>query len=66
MLPQSIRTTLEQHLKDVRRLHEQDVTAGRLLEVYLPYALDRPYKSAAAKVVLRLPGSETPNCSAAV
>jgi integron integrase len=46
MLPQSIAAALELHLKDVQRLHEQDLMAGHG-EVYLPYALERKYKSAA-------------------
>jgi integron integrase len=46
MLPQSISTALELHVKDVKRLHEQDLKAG-FGEVYLPYALERKYRNAA-------------------
>jgi integron integrase len=46
MLPQSIGSALELHLKDVKRLHAQDLQGGDG-EVYLPYALERKYKNAA-------------------
>jgi integron integrase len=45
MLPQSLGAALELHLKDVKRLHEQDLKAGAG-DVYLPYALERKYKNA--------------------
>lgn len=46
MLPQSINSALKLHLNDVKGLHELDLMAG-YGEVYLPYALERKYKSAA-------------------
>lgn len=45
MLPQSLGSALELHLKDVKRLHDQDLKAGHG-DVYLPYALERKYLSA--------------------
>ena len=45
MLPTSLVVPLQEHLKRVKLLHEQDLTAG-FGQVYLPYALDRKYPSA--------------------
>ena len=45
MLPESLASSLQDHLVRVRELHRQDVEAGHG-EVYLPYALDRKYPSA--------------------
>ncbi len=46
MLPQSLSRALEVQVEAVQRLHEEDLKRGGG-EVYLPYALDRKYKSAA-------------------
>jgi len=46
MLPAMVMPRLTEHLFRVQRLHGQDVAAG-LGEVYLPYALERKYPSAA-------------------
>lgn len=45
MLPASLITPLQEHLKRVKLLHEQDLAAGYGC-VYLPYALDRKYPNA--------------------
>ena len=45
MLPASLVTPLQEHLKRVKLLHEQDLAAG-YGQVYLPYALDREYPNA--------------------
>src|SRR5437879_10430657 len=45
MLPQSIKTQLQDHLKRVEIVHQSDLRLG-FGEVYLPYALDRKYPSA--------------------
>lgn len=46
MLPRSINKALELHLDGVKRLHEQDLKAD-FGDVYLPYALERKYRTAA-------------------
>jgi integrase len=46
MLPTLVAEPLKAHLKQVRALHEQDLSEG-FGEVYLPYALDRKYPNAA-------------------
>jgi integron integrase len=46
MLPTSLVTPLQEHLKRVKLLHAQDLAAG-YGQVYLPYALDRKYPHAA-------------------
>ena len=46
MLPASLVNPLKAHLQRVKMLHEQDVAAG-FGEVYLPYALEFKYPSAA-------------------
>ena len=45
MLPESLIAPLQEHLKRVKLLHEQDMAAG-FGQVYLPYALDRKYPNA--------------------
>ncbi len=45
MLPESLIAPLQEHLKRVQLLYEQDLAAG-YGQVYLPYALDRKYPSA--------------------
>jgi integron integrase len=45
MLPESLIAPLQEHLKRVKLLHEQDLAAG-YGQVYLPYALDRKYPNA--------------------
>ncbi len=45
MLPAAIKSGLQRHLRDVRRLHEEDLREG-YGEVYLPYALARKYPNA--------------------
>jgi len=45
MLPQQVKTSLQQHLQDVKHLHTQDLAAGGGA-VYLPYALERKYPNA--------------------
>ena len=42
MLPQHVKTPLQQHLQDVKHLHTQDLATGGGA-VYLPYALERKY-----------------------
>ncbi len=46
MLPESVKTTLREHLRLVKIIHEQDV-AGGWGRVEMPYALDRKYPGAA-------------------
>jgi integron integrase len=46
MLPESLKQTLEVHLKRVKSIHEEDLKAG-CGEVYLPYALVKKYPRAA-------------------
>jgi len=48
MLPASRVTPLQEHLKRVKLLHEQDLATG-YGQVYLPYALDRKYPNAATE-----------------
>jgi integron integrase len=45
MLPVSVAEVLRPHLEKVRALHEQDLRAG-YGDVYLPFSLERKYKSA--------------------
>lgn len=45
MLPQQVKEPLQQHLRTVKGLHEQDRQAGAG-HVYLPYALERKYPNA--------------------
>jgi integrase len=45
MLPQTIRSSLQQHLLKVKALHDKDVREG-FGRVYLPYALARTYPNA--------------------
>ncbi|MBN1439721.1 MAG: integron integrase [Anaerolineales bacterium] len=46
MLPDSAAAPLQAHLERVRRIHQSDLAAGAG-SVYLPYALERKYPSAA-------------------
>jgi integron integrase len=46
MLPAALAVPLADHLKRVKALHEQDLTAGRGA-VFLPYALERKYPGSA-------------------
>ena len=46
MLPTSLESPLLDHLRKVRRLHDDDLACGRG-DVYLPYALARKYPAAA-------------------
>ncbi len=46
VLPESVKTGLRAHLKDVQLLHKQDLEAGHG-EVHMPDALDRKYPNAA-------------------
>jgi integron integrase len=48
MLPQSIKAALKIQLDSVKRLHDQDLKAGRG-DVYLPYALERKYPNAGSE-----------------
>jgi integron integrase len=48
MLPASLKAELLEHLKEVKRLHEEDRRAGNG-RVYLPYALSRKYPNAAGE-----------------
>jgi integron integrase len=48
MLPASLVTPLQEHLKRVKLLHEQDLAAG-CGQVYLPYALERKYPAASGE-----------------
>ena len=45
MLPDAVRKALEEHLEDVRRIHQADLAAG-YGRVVLPGALDRKYPNA--------------------
>ncbi len=45
MLPESSLEVLKHHLEKIRALHEQELAAGHG-DVYLPFALERKYKSA--------------------
>src|SRR5215471_12558127 len=45
MLPQPVKTPLQQHLQSVKHLHTRDLEAGHGA-VYLPYALERKYPNA--------------------
>ncbi len=45
MLPQHVKTPLQQHLQDVKHLHTQALATGGGT-VYLPYALERQYSNA--------------------
>jgi integron integrase len=47
MLPESLKTLLQDHLKKVKALHERDLADG-WGRVEMPYALDRKYPNAAA------------------
>jgi integron integrase len=47
MLPESLKTSLQDHLKDVKIVHEKDLSDG-WGRVQMPYALDRKYLNAAA------------------
>ncbi len=44
MLPQKIKKPLEEHLKLVKKLHDNDLKAG-VDSIYLPYALGKKQKS---------------------
>ena len=46
MLPESLVAPLQEHLKQVRALHQRDLAEGHGA-VYLPYALERKYPNAA-------------------
>jgi hypothetical protein len=45
MLPQSVVVPLQDHLRSVKRTHEEDLAKG-YGGVYLPYALERKYPNA--------------------
>ena len=45
MLPQPVKTPLQQHLQSIKQLHTRDLEAGHGA-VYLPYALERKYPHA--------------------
>ena len=45
MLPESLVSFLQDHLRHVKRIHDDDLTRG-YASVYLPVALDRKYPSA--------------------
>ena len=45
MLPQPVKTPLQQHLQSVKQQHTRDLEAGHGA-VYLPYALERKYPNA--------------------
>jgi integron integrase len=45
MLPQSVKSSLQQHLNRVRALHQKDLKEG-YGDVYLPYALEHKYVNA--------------------
>ncbi len=45
MLPESLIAPLQDHLRGVKRLHEEDLAKGHGT-VYLPYALERKYPNA--------------------
>jgi integron integrase len=46
VMPEAIKTTLGEHLANVKTIHEEDLEKG-FGEVYLPKALDRKYPDAA-------------------
>jgi integron integrase len=46
ILPESLRSSLQTHLQRVRRMYESDLDRG-VAGVFLPYALERKYPSAA-------------------
>jgi len=48
VLPDGLIAPLQEHLRHVRRLHEEDLAKG-YGRVYLPYALERKYPHAAAE-----------------
>ncbi len=48
MLPESLKATLQEHLRGVKTIHEQDLGAG-WGRVEMPHALDRKYPGAAAE-----------------
>ena len=48
MLPQSVKTVLQDHLQRVEKLHQDDLREG-CGAVYLPYALERKYPNAATE-----------------
>jgi len=50
MLPQQVKAPFQEHLRDVKKLHEQDVQAGAG-HVSLPYALERKYPNASCEWV---------------
>ena len=45
ILPDAVKSQLQEHLREVRKIHEQDLAKG-LGEVYMPEALDRKYSDA--------------------
>ena len=45
VMPETIKSELNEHLKRVKLLHQDDLSKG-YGEVYLPYALERKYKNA--------------------
>jgi integron integrase len=45
VLPLNVKTQMQRHLHDVKKLHEQDLEKG-FGRVYLPYALERKYPNA--------------------
>jgi len=47
MLPKAVAEDLREHLRSVRKLHQQDLARG-FGRVWLPYALERKYPNAAA------------------
>jgi hypothetical protein len=47
MLPESFKTPLQQHLMQVKAIHERDILDG-WGRVQLPMALDRKYPNASA------------------
>ena len=46
MLPDKLKAELQRHLREVKRLHREDLRAG-YGQVYMPYALARKYPKAA-------------------
>jgi integron integrase len=46
MLPKSVAASLQEHLRKVKALHEEDIAQG-YGEVWLPHALDKKYPNAA-------------------
>jgi integrase len=45
VLPLNVKTQMQRHMHDVKRLHDQDLEKG-FGRVYLPYALERKYPNA--------------------